>query len=276
MAEILLYDEIVNDGDGFGISPSSFNADLRAASDQHDIDLRVNSPGGSLWAGFSIHQMILDARRVGHKVTVRIDGAAFSIASAIAMAGSRVVMGSASVMMIHLPWLSGVAGNSEDIKRALKTLDTAKERLIDIYKAKTKQSRATIAGWLENETYFSAREAVDAKLADEISTAMPRLAALCNLGGYKLPDRIRAEIRKPAHKLLGELMEECENAKSAATPYELACAQTRVVELGQKLQRTPGVTTDDYAMMAKCLAELDTEEKPRAQPWDDDSWGRGW
>jgi ATP-dependent Clp protease protease subunit len=72
-AEIVLYDEI----GAYGTSAAAFRDALQKVSGARSLNLRINSPGGDVFDGLAIHNML--ARFQG-KVTVTIDGLAASIA----------------------------------------------------------------------------------------------------------------------------------------------------------------------------------------------------
>jgi len=84
-AEVLIHDEIGT----YGISARCFLAELGALPEGAAIDLRLNSPGGSVFDAVAIHNAL--SRHAG-TVTVWIDGIAASAASYIAMAGDEIVM----------------------------------------------------------------------------------------------------------------------------------------------------------------------------------------
>ncbi|WP_183073599.1 head maturation protease, ClpP-related, partial [Roseinatronobacter ekhonensis] len=114
-AEVLIYDEI----GAYGVSAKGFLAELGALPDETAIDLRLNSPGGSVFDAVAIHNAL--SRHAG-SVTVWIDGIAASAASYIAMAGDEIVMPENAFLMIHDP--SGlVMGTAADMREMAGTLD---------------------------------------------------------------------------------------------------------------------------------------------------------
>ncbi|MFN3315150.1 MAG: head maturation protease, ClpP-related, partial [Hyphomonas sp.] len=95
-AEVAIYDEI----GACGVSAKGFLAELGALPDAAPIDLRLNSPGGSVFDAVAIHNAL--SRHAG-AVTVWIDGIAASAASYVAMAGDEIVMPENAFLMIHDP-----------------------------------------------------------------------------------------------------------------------------------------------------------------------------
>ena len=96
---MLIYGEI----GAYGISAKGFLAELGALPVDAAIDLRLNSPGGSVFDAVAIHNAL--ARHAGI-VTVWIDGIAASAASYVAMAGDEIVIPENALLMIHDPLAS--------------------------------------------------------------------------------------------------------------------------------------------------------------------------
>ena len=107
-AEVAIYDEI----GAYGVSAKGFLAELGALPEGTPVDLRLNSPGGSVFDAVAIHNAI---KRHEGTVTVWIDGIAASAASYIAMAGDEIVMPENAFLMIHDP-AGLVMGTAEDMR----------------------------------------------------------------------------------------------------------------------------------------------------------------
>lgn len=159
-AEILIYDEIDS---WFGFSAEQFVRDL-AALDAEQINLRINSPGGSVFDGIAIMNAIS-----AHPapVTAYVDGLAASAASFIAIAADEVVMRPGSEFMIHDAW--GVSiGNAEDMAAMAEQLDRTSGTLAQLYADKSGGTVDEMRDLMRAETWFSADEAVEAGLADRV------------------------------------------------------------------------------------------------------------
>src|SRR2546429_7937210 len=108
-AEIILYDAI---GDSYGgISATRFRDELKKLAGAQQITVRINSPGGSVFDGLTMHNSLA---RHPARVTVSVDGIAASIASVIAMAGDDVVMPTNSMMFLHNA-AAALVGNADDM-----------------------------------------------------------------------------------------------------------------------------------------------------------------
>ena len=122
-----------------------------------DITVRIDSPGGDVFAGFAIYNLL--AQHDG-KVTVYVDGAAASAASIIAMAGDDVYLPETSVIMIHDPWTMAV-GDSTNMKKTAELLDTIKDAIIPAYTAKTGLDAEQISDMMSEETWLTGAQAAE-------------------------------------------------------------------------------------------------------------------
>ena len=159
-ATVRIYDAI---GGWLGTSAADFAQEL-ADLDVDTIDLRLNSPGGSVFDGVAIHNALLTHRA---RVDVTVDGVAASIASVIAMAGDSVTLGRGTRLMIHNP--SGlVIGQARDMREIANLLDELAKDIAGFYAARAGKDVAHWLALMDVETWYSAQEAVDAGLADGV------------------------------------------------------------------------------------------------------------
>ena len=163
-AEILIYDQIGEDWFGAGVTAKSFSEELsKLPKSIKQIDVRVNSPGGSVFDGMTIYQRLKDHPA---KVTAYVDGIAASIASVIIMSADEIVMGDGAMLMIHKP-LTGIYGNTSELERMIDILDKIENQMVTIYAKKTGLSRAEIAKMLADETWMTAEESLNLKFVDK-------------------------------------------------------------------------------------------------------------
>lgn len=163
--ELMLYGEISNStwwGDE--VTPKDFKKDLDALGEIRNLNIYINSGGGDVFAGTSIYNML---KRHNAFKTVYIDGLAASIASVIAMAGDKVVMPKNAMMMIHRAW-TGLYGNANEFKKMAETLEQVDTSISTSYENKTGLEVEEIKELMEDETWFTAEEAVEKGFADEI------------------------------------------------------------------------------------------------------------
>ena len=175
-AEVLIYDEI----GAYGVTAKGFLAELGAMADDAAIDLRLNSPGGSVFDAVAIFNAL---KRHAGEITVWIDGIAASAASYIAMAGDSVVMPQNAFLMIHDP--SGlVMGTAEDMRSTADALEKVKGSLIQGYAAKSGKPDGEIAALMAAETWLDAEEALALGLIDRIAEPV-KLAASFDIARFR-------------------------------------------------------------------------------------------
>lgn len=196
--DIFLYDHIVSSEEEAewwgGVAPESFVKAVYAVDKNATINLRVNSPGGSVFAARAMEQAL---RAHKGKVVVHIDGLAASAATFIAMAGDEVIMAKGAMFMIHKAW-TGMWGNAEDLRKEAELLDKIDGTLADTYAEKTGKEVSAISEWMAAETWFTAQEALDAGFATSIADKEAK-ASVWNLSAYaNAPKAERAPAPTPA------------------------------------------------------------------------------
>lgn len=158
-ATVYLYDEI----GWFGVPAEQFVKDLNDIKAK-TINLRVNSPGGSVFDGTTIFNAIKQHKS---KFVAHIDGLAASIASVIIMAADEIQMAENAFLMIHEPW-SIVLGNADDMRHEAELLDKVAGVIAKAYGDKTGKDMDEINGLMNHETWLTAQEALDAGFVDAI------------------------------------------------------------------------------------------------------------
>lgn len=162
-ATIQIFDQIGEDWfGGSGLSGKQFSDVLNEVG-SGPLLVEINSPGGNVWDGLSIYNQLRGRRA---PVTTRVVGIAASIASIIALAGDKVEMAEAALMMIHDP--SGMAsGTSEDMRKMADALDQHAEVLVGVYAKKTGKTPEAIRAAMKAETWFTTQEAIAFGLVDK-------------------------------------------------------------------------------------------------------------
>lgn len=162
-ATIQIFDQIGEDWfGGSGLSGKQFSDVLNEVGNG-PLLVEINSPGGNVWDGLSIYNQLRGRRA---PVTTRVVGIAASIASIIALAGDKVEMADAALMMIHDP--AGMAsGTSEDMRKMADALDQHAEVLVSVYAKKTGRSSESIRAAMKAETWFTTAEAIQFGLVDK-------------------------------------------------------------------------------------------------------------
>jgi len=179
-AEILIYEQIGKDfWSDEGIAAKDFAQELKALGNVKNITLRINSPGGSVFEGLVVYNLL---RAHQAAVTVYIDGIAASIASVIAMSGDKIIMPDNALLMIHDPFAM-VMGTADDMRKMAEALDKIKDSIKSAYK-RTMMTDDELTAMMTEETWLSASEAVEKGFADEIIAAV-KVAACFDLSAFK-------------------------------------------------------------------------------------------
>lgn len=138
--------------------------DVKEFLDQLDgtenINIHINSGGGSVFGGIAIYNML--RRNNAHK-TVHVDGLAASIASVIMMAGDEIVMPKNATVMIHKPSASYffTTKNADDLRKDAESLDTCQEAIMQTYMTKAKVDKEEIEQKVNDETWLTGEEAAE-------------------------------------------------------------------------------------------------------------------
>lgn len=179
-----IYDEI-----GFwGVQAKDFRTSL-AAVKSSDIHVEINSPGGDVFAGVAIYNML---KASGKNIVVKVMGVAASAASLIAMAGDTIQMPQNTMMMVHNPW-SIAAGNADELREHADTLDKIGNSLLGTYVAKTGMAETEMKALLAKDTWLTADEALAMGFATEVTDAI-KVKASFDLARADLPKNVQLAI----------------------------------------------------------------------------------
>lgn len=173
-------------------SANTFREELARHPNVSQINIYINSWGGSVFEGTAIYNQL---RRHGAHKTVYVDGFACSIASVIAMAGDEVVMPRNALMMVHNAMM-GVFGNASELRKAADDLEKINEAGREAYlqKAGDKLTPELIAQMEDDETWLTAEECIRYGLADRYADEnadMSQAAAMLQKANLRLEQRLQ-------------------------------------------------------------------------------------
>ena len=188
-------------------SADHFRKELEKYPDVSQINVYINSYGGSVFEGTAIYNQL--KRHSAHK-TVYIDGFACSVASVIAMAGDTVIMPRNAMMMIHNMWMCA-CGNAAELRKAAEDLDAinAAGRQAYLEKAGDKLDESALAEMMNTETWLTAEQCMECGLADEYAeheADMSQASEILQQANLNLEQRIG--IQKSLVAQLRQLTEE--------------------------------------------------------------------
>ncbi len=256
-AEVVIYDEI----GAWGIDSKSFIEEVKTIT-ASDVLLRINSPGGSVIDGLAIHDAI---KRMPQKVTARIEGLAASIASVIALGADEVLMSENSLFMIHNVW-GGETGGAKEMRKAADLMDKMGDRLVNIYVSKTGKEESEIREWMNDETWFTADEALEAGFINNVEEPIA-LAAKFNVDklNYKNKSLVIDMFNNSNNQKSNKMEKQFEDLKAFISDLFVAKAETKEVKILDNKEVNAKMTELEEAITASnnTIAELSAslEEK---------------
>ncbi|MBR0257727.1 MAG: ATP-dependent Clp endopeptidase proteolytic subunit ClpP [Synergistaceae bacterium] len=163
---IFLGSEIVDDVANSIVAQMLF---LESEDPDKDINIYINSPGGSVTAGLAIYDTMQYIKPQVSTICVGLAASMGAILLAGGAKGKRLALPNAEVM-IHQP-LGGARGQASDIEIQAKNIIRTKERMNHILAAHTGQDYETIARDTDRDNYMTAEEALKYGLIDKIIEA---------------------------------------------------------------------------------------------------------
>lgn len=164
-ATIYIYDVIGFDfWTGGGVTAKDFAAELDKIKAK-TVHLRINSPGGDV---FEARAMVAAMDRHAATFIAHIDGLAASAASFLAVNADEVEMTPGSMQMIHNAWTIAI-GDRNDMTRTAALLEKIDGTIADDYAEKSGKSVDAVKKLMDDETWFTAEEAVAEGFADRVA-----------------------------------------------------------------------------------------------------------
>ncbi|MGE6594114.1 head maturation protease, ClpP-related [Bacillus mycoides] len=167
VSELTIYGDIGESWWWDSTSATDIDNALKSAGN-NDLVIHLNSPGGSAFDGIAIYNRLKSHKG---KVKIHIDGWACSAASVIAMAADELIMGAGSMMMIHEA-STVVWGSKTLMRKEAEMLEKLEDGIIDIYMTRANIEREEIRNMVNEETWFSANEAVEIGFATTTATTV--------------------------------------------------------------------------------------------------------
>ncbi len=166
---IFLGEEINDTSAGLVVAQMLF---LESQDPEKDVQLYLNSPGGSITAGFAIYDTM---RFIKCDVAVTCIGLAASFGAFLLAGGTkgkRSALPDAEIM-IHQPAIhgNGIQGQATDIHIVSEHMQRNRERLNRILAENTGKTAGQIAADTERDYYMSAQEALEYGIIDHIIQA---------------------------------------------------------------------------------------------------------
>ena len=142
---------------------------LEAEDPEKDINLYINSPGGSVTAGMAIYDTMQYIKCDVSTICIGIAASMGAFLLAGGAKGKRMALPNAEIM-IHQP-LGGAQGQATEIEIAAKHILRTKEKLNRMLAENTGKSYEEIAADTERDNWKSAQEALEYGLIDKVITS---------------------------------------------------------------------------------------------------------
>lgn len=177
-------------------SPNHFREELQQYEGKN-IDVMVDSYGGSVYAGVGIYNALMDHRKKGGHVTTIGDTKVMSAATLVFMAGEERKITPGCIFMVHNP-LTYASGYAADLRKSADTLDEVKTAILNIYCQGTGRNRDELSKLMDDETYMSAQKAVEEKFATEVASGGVQNSSpkLINFSREKFTDFAKNDLKE--------------------------------------------------------------------------------
>lgn len=162
---ILLGEEVSDASAGVIVAQMLF---LEAQDPEKDIQLYINSPGGSITAGFAIYDTMQYIKCDVATICMGLAASFGAFLLAGGKKGKRMALPNAEIM-IHQPAVSGgIKGPASDIKIASEHMQKTKQRLNCILAENTGKTVEEITRDTERDNYMTAQEALQYGIIDKV------------------------------------------------------------------------------------------------------------
>jgi ATP-dependent protease ClpP protease subunit len=203
-AELNIYGEIASkrpwwDWEGETVTQKQFIDELKALGNKTKITLRINSPGGDVFAAHAIYSQLKT-----HSATIEgiVDGIAASAATIPLCACDTVKVYSNAMLMIHNPKVVLFdMYEASELNKLSDRLDKIKGSIIAAYKSKCSLEKKELSKLMDNEEWITAEEALEYGFVDEImSDNQFEDMAISNDGRFLFVNNIKHDISRFSNK----------------------------------------------------------------------------
>ena len=254
-ADLYLYGEIVEEewekwDDDSGISLTEFKKELDNLIGITDLNIYINSVGGSVFASSTMVSLLDRLKLKGTKIHTYIDGLCASASTFVFFAGDDLNVYENSIAMIHKP-MTMSWGNANDLQKDIDTLNKIEDSvMLPLYEKKAKIDREQIKKMVDEETWLTASEIVNLFNVNLINQSKQVVASI----GDKFKN-----MYKHIPKNLG-VAQPSEEAQPQV-PQPMAEPKEEQPKDEQKAEPTQDVQTVDYSAFENIIKELKGEKK---------------
>lgn len=259
---------------GWEVLPEDVRKALEAAAGE-DVDIEVSSPGGYVYDGLEIFNLIKNYQ--GNKQT-HLMGMAASMASYIVLAGDRIIAEDNAIFMVHNVW--GLAiGDHRDMRKAADVQEGMTKLLAKAYMRKSGKSAEEIEAMMNEETFLFGDEILDAGFVDEIVTsgegaedkdAAVALAQVSMAKCKKVMEekREKNQIEKAA-AMLGGIEKPALPEKKPAATADKNTGEVQTMDLNQLKKEHPDLHAEVYKAGREAGISDERNRTAALQKWAD-------
>lgn len=149
---------------GEGTTAKRIAGALRSIGASNDVTVYINSPGGDLFEGLAIHNLLQEHKG---KVKVKVIGVAASAASVVAVGGDEIEIARAAFFMVHNSWVVA-AGNRHELRDVADWLEPFDYAMADLYAQRSGQEIKAMQKLMDAESWLAGAQSVELGLADSI------------------------------------------------------------------------------------------------------------
>ena len=230
MPDIKLYGTITSET-AYTVKQIIDNADPK-----DELLVRIDSPGGSVFAGTSILTAIQNAPNPKRAI---VESAAFSIASYILMAFEDVEISENGYVIIHNPLIPQTGGTAASLQKDVDLLNKLRDTMVDAYVKRTGKTAEEIIKMLDDDTYMNANEAKELGFATRITGS--KRSTVTN---FEMPQIVASSLAVSGP--IGGDVDQPENSMSDQTPVAATPAEIR--------EAFPAVA-EDAAFILACVED---------------------
>lgn len=174
---VIIFDDFKEIYDWYGIENTSISDVVNELpEDNSPVEIIINSPGGMVDAGSQIYSHL---KEYSGEVTAKVFAMAASAASIVAMGADKVFMAPTAQIMIHNV-SGGTSGDYRVMQKEASVLENYNHAIANAYVLKTGKTHDEIINLMNEETYFTAKIAVEEGFADGVlfDVEMPKVASM--------------------------------------------------------------------------------------------------
>lgn len=206
----------IDDEIGFwGTQAKDFRASLESVASDN-LEVEINSPGGDVFAGLGMYNMLRSFATNGKTVTTRVTGVAASIASIVMLAGDKREMPKNAFAMIHAP-STFAFGTSDELRDAADVTDKIGSSLMRVYVDRMGVSEDDATAMMAKDTWLTADECLANGFATDLIDGVQATAKF-NMERADLPAHVQAVFRAKAEVPNASASDLVEGAASEVQP----------------------------------------------------------